>query len=93
VNRVTLDTNIYVSAFEFGGIPMRLLQMGVDGEIEIAVSQLSHRRDVAGPSLRPRCGHHGVLKDSRSRWRRCGGMIPAAMENRTITNHFRLVPL
>jgi uncharacterized protein len=40
VNRVTLDTNIYVSAFEFGGGPMRLLQMGMDGEIEIAVSQL-----------------------------------------------------
>jgi uncharacterized protein len=39
VNRVTLDTNIYVSAFEFGGGPMRLLQMGMDGDIEIAVSQ------------------------------------------------------
>jgi len=39
VNRATLDTNIYVSAFEFGGTPMRLLQMGVDSEIEIAVSQ------------------------------------------------------
>jgi putative PIN family toxin of toxin-antitoxin system len=39
VNRVTLDTNLYVSAFEFGGVPMRLLQMGLDGEIEIAVSQ------------------------------------------------------
>jgi putative PIN family toxin of toxin-antitoxin system len=39
VNRVTLDTNIYVSAFEFGGGLIRLLQMGMDGEIEIAVSQ------------------------------------------------------
>ncbi len=35
MNRVTLDTNIYVSAFEFGG-PMRLLQMGMDGEVDIA---------------------------------------------------------
>jgi hypothetical protein len=34
-----LDTNIYVSAFEFGGGPMRLLQMGMDGEVEGAVSQ------------------------------------------------------
>jgi putative PIN family toxin of toxin-antitoxin system len=34
--RVTLDTNIYVSAFQFGG--MRLLHMAVDGDIEIAVS-------------------------------------------------------
>jgi len=39
VNRLTLDTNIYVSAFEFGGGPMRLLQMGMDGEVEGAVSQ------------------------------------------------------
>jgi putative PIN family toxin of toxin-antitoxin system len=35
--RVTLDTNIYVSAFQFGG--MRLLHMAVNGDIEIAVSQ------------------------------------------------------
>jgi hypothetical protein len=39
VNRVTLDTNIYVNAFEFGGGPMRLLQLGMDGEVEVAVSQ------------------------------------------------------
>jgi uncharacterized protein len=31
--------NIYVSGFQFGGAPMRLLQMGMHGEIEIAVSQ------------------------------------------------------
>ena len=35
--RVTLDTSIYVSAFQFGG--MRLLHMAVNGDIEIAVSQ------------------------------------------------------
>ena len=35
--RVTLDTNVYVSAFQFGG--MRLLHMAVDGDIEIAVSE------------------------------------------------------
>jgi hypothetical protein len=39
VNRVTLHSNIYVSAFEFGGSPMRLLLMGMDGEVEVAVSQ------------------------------------------------------
>jgi putative PIN family toxin of toxin-antitoxin system len=39
VNRIALDTNIYVSAFEFGGGPMRLLQMGMDGEVEVALSQ------------------------------------------------------
>lgn len=36
---VTLDTNIYVSALEFGGKPMQLLQMGLDGALDIAVSQ------------------------------------------------------
>lgn len=35
--RVTLDTNVYVSAFHFGG--MRLLHMAVNGDIEIAVSE------------------------------------------------------
>jgi hypothetical protein len=33
--KVTLDTNIYVAAFQFGG--MRLLHMAVSGDIEIAV--------------------------------------------------------
>jgi hypothetical protein len=28
-----------VSAFEFGGGPMRLLQIGMDGEVEVALSQ------------------------------------------------------
>jgi len=37
VCRVTLDTNIYVSAFEFGA--MRLLHMAIDGDIQIAISQ------------------------------------------------------
>lgn len=37
--RVTLDTNIYVSALQFGGKPMQLLQMGLEGELDIAISQ------------------------------------------------------
>jgi putative PIN family toxin of toxin-antitoxin system len=37
--RVTLDTNIYVSALHFGGKPMQLLQMGLEGELDIAISQ------------------------------------------------------
>jgi len=36
-SKVTLDTNVYVSAFQFGG--MRLLHMAIDGDIEIAVSR------------------------------------------------------
>ncbi|MGO9261559.1 MAG: hypothetical protein ACLQU1_35435 [Bryobacteraceae bacterium] len=34
--KVTLDTNIYVPAFQFGA--MRLLHMAVNGDLEIAVS-------------------------------------------------------
>jgi putative PIN family toxin of toxin-antitoxin system len=37
--RVTLDTNIYVSALHFGGKPMQLLEMGLEGELDIAISQ------------------------------------------------------
>ena len=37
--RVTLDTNIYVSALHFGGKPIQLFQMGLEGELDIAVSQ------------------------------------------------------
>jgi uncharacterized protein len=39
VYRVTLDTNIYISALEFGGNPLRLLEMAIDGDIEVAISQ------------------------------------------------------
>jgi predicted nucleic acid-binding protein len=39
VRRVTIDTNIFVSAFEFGGTPAALLQMATDGEINVAISQ------------------------------------------------------
>jgi len=38
VNRVTLDSNVYLSGFVFGGKPKRVLEMAVDGEIEVAVS-------------------------------------------------------
>jgi hypothetical protein len=34
--KVTLDTNIYVSAFQFGG--MRLLHMAVNGDISIGMA-------------------------------------------------------
>jgi putative PIN family toxin of toxin-antitoxin system len=37
VNRVTLDSNVYLSGFVFGGKP-KLLEMAIDGEIEAAVS-------------------------------------------------------
>jgi predicted nucleic acid-binding protein len=38
VRRVTIDTNIFVSAFEFGGKPA-LLQMARTARIKVAISQ------------------------------------------------------
>ena len=38
MNRVTLDSNVYLSGFVFGGKPKRVLEMAIDGEIEVAVS-------------------------------------------------------
>jgi len=45
VRRVTLDTNEYVSALNGGGKALRLLHMAIDGEIEIAISDLSITED------------------------------------------------
>jgi len=36
---ITVDANIYISACEFGGIPLRLLRLAVEGDLEIAISQ------------------------------------------------------
>ena len=35
----TLDTNIYVSALVYGGTPLRLLHLAIDGDLEVAISQ------------------------------------------------------
>jgi len=39
VRKVTLDTNIYVSALNFGGGPARLLGMAEAGSIRIDISE------------------------------------------------------
>ena len=38
MKRVTLDSNVYLSGFVFGGKPQRILELAIDGEIEVAVS-------------------------------------------------------
>jgi len=38
VERITADSNIYVSALRFGGKPLTLLEMALDGQIELAIS-------------------------------------------------------
>jgi predicted nucleic acid-binding protein len=38
VRRVTADTNVYVSAIQFGGKPQTLLDLAQDGQIELALS-------------------------------------------------------
>jgi putative PIN family toxin of toxin-antitoxin system len=39
VTRVTADSNIYISALMFGGKPLQLLEMALDGEVELAISE------------------------------------------------------
>jgi uncharacterized protein len=38
VIRVTADSNIYISAFNFGGMPWRLLDLAIDGVIVLSSS-------------------------------------------------------
>ena len=38
MTRVTLDSNVHLSGFVFGGKPKRVLEVAIDGEIEVAVS-------------------------------------------------------
>jgi putative PIN family toxin of toxin-antitoxin system len=39
VRPITLDSNIFVSALKFGGKPMTLVDKGISGEVDIAVSE------------------------------------------------------
>lgn len=39
MKRVVADTNILVSALQFGGKPKQLLDLAVDGQIELAISE------------------------------------------------------
>ena len=36
--RVTADSNIYISAFQFRGTPLRLLTLAAEGKIDLAIS-------------------------------------------------------
>ena len=38
MTRVVADTNILVSALQFGGKPRRLLDLAVDGQVDVATS-------------------------------------------------------
>ena len=51
MKQVTLDSNVYLSGFVFGDKPKRVLEMAIDGEIEVAVSDsiiLEVRRHLLG---------------------------------------------
>jgi hypothetical protein len=48
VTRVTLDSNVYLSGFVFGDKPKRVLEMPIDGEIEVAVADQEVRRHLLG---------------------------------------------
>ena len=38
MKRVTVDSNIYISALRFGGKPLTILELALDGDIEISIS-------------------------------------------------------
>ena len=48
--RITADSNIYVSALQFGGKPLRLLKLALDGQIQLTISDhiLEETLDVLG---------------------------------------------
>jgi putative PIN family toxin of toxin-antitoxin system len=66
VHTVTLDTNIYISALEFGGTPLRLLRMAIDHTIEITISQpiIDETRRV----LRDKFGWPELRRDEAEEW-------------------------
>ena len=47
MKRVTADSNIYVSALIWGGKPLKLLELALQGEIELAISP-----DIQNETLR-----------------------------------------
>jgi putative PIN family toxin of toxin-antitoxin system len=36
--KVVVDTNVYISAFNFGGVPLEILVLGIKGDIDIFIS-------------------------------------------------------
>ena len=44
MKRVVADTNVLVSALQFGGKPKQLLDLAVDGQVDLAVSTLGSFR-------------------------------------------------
>ena len=39
MKRVVADTNVFVSALQFGGKPKQLLDVAIDGQVDLAVSE------------------------------------------------------
>jgi putative PIN family toxin of toxin-antitoxin system len=39
VKRVVADTNVFVSALQFGGKPKQLLDLATDGQVDVAISE------------------------------------------------------
>jgi len=66
VRRVVADTNVLVSALQFGGKPKELLDLATDGQVDLAISEaivaetLRVLRDKFERALNvcPECGKH-----------------------------------
>lgn len=39
MKRIVADTNVFVSALQFGGKPKQLLDLAIDGQVDLAVSE------------------------------------------------------
>ena len=63
--RVTADSNIYVSAFNFGGQPRRLLQLAEGGKITLPISDVIVQ-EVIGVLRGRKFGHpENYIEDAR----------------------------
>ena len=47
MKRVVADTNVLVSAIQFGGKPKQLLDLAVDGQIDLAISETILKKSSA----------------------------------------------
>ena len=56
MKRVVADTNVLVSALQFGGKPKQLLDLAVDGQVDLAVST------EIGPDVATRSAHGLVVQ-------------------------------
>ena len=76
---VVLDTNIFVSAIRFRGRPLELVLLGVDRQIDIALSQ-AHRRGNPSSSARQVHSNASRTGDRTTVMNACGRRVEATIK-------------